>query len=325
MQGKVLPERSATQVYVGIDVCKARLDVYLHPLGAKFAVSNDAHGFRRLKRSLEGHEVALVVMEATGKLHRAAHRSLVAESFAVAVVNPLRARLFAEAAGALAKTDGVDARMLAVLGESMKPSPTAPPSALMQTLRDVLRCRDAAVAARTALLNQLGEASVPVAIAEIKRQIRCRDLARPSRGGDRTPHRRRSEPGPAARRPDPDPGDRDHDGCRPDRGLAEIGALSDKQAAMIAGLAPIACDSGEQAGARHIRGGRPQLRRALSMAALSATRCNPDLKAVYDRLRAAGKKPKVALVAVMRKLVILANAVDNVLVTQNRLWEPNHA
>ena len=95
---------------------------------------------------------------------------------------------------------------------------------------------------------------------------------------------------------------------------------------MIAGLAPIACDSGEQAGARHIRGGRPQLRRALYMAALSATRCNPpDLKAVYDRLRAAGKKPKVALVAVMRKLVILANAVDNVLVTQNRLWEPNHA
>ena len=173
MQGKVLPERSATQVYVGIDVCKARLDVYLHPLGAKFAVSNDAHGFRRLKRSLEGHEVALVVMEATGKLHRAAHRSLVAESFAVAVVNPLRSRLFAEAAGALAKTDGVDARMLAVLGESMKPSPTAPPSALMQTLRDVLRCRDAAVAARTALLNQLGEASVPVAIAEIKRQIRA--------------------------------------------------------------------------------------------------------------------------------------------------------
>ncbi len=103
-------------------------------------------------------------------------------------------------------------------------------------------------------------------------------------------------------------------------GLAEIGALSDKQSAMLAGLAPIACDSGEQAGARHIRGGRPQLRRALYMAALSAARCNPDLKAVYHRLRAAGKKPKVAIVAIMRKLVILANA----LVAQNRTWEPRN-
>ena len=305
MQGKVLPERSATQVYVGIDVCKARLDVYLHPLGAKFAVSNDAHGFRRLKRSLAGHEVALVVMEATGKLHRAAHRSLVAESFAVAVVNPLRARLFAEAAGALAKTDGVDARMLAVLGESMKPSPTAPPSALMQTLRDVLRCRDAAVAARTALLNQLGEASVPVAIAEIKRQIRAVEtsLAHLEAEIERLIA---ADPSLARRL----------------AVLTSIPGIGTTTAvALIVGLAEIGALSDKQAGARHIRGGRPQLRRALSMAALSATRCNPDLKAVYDRLRAAGKKPKVALVAVMRKLVILANA----LVTQNRLWQPNHA
>jgi transposase len=90
-------------------------------------------------------------------------------------------------------------------------------------------------------------------------------------------------------------------------GFAEIRALSDKKSAMIAGLAPIARDCGEQAGAHHIRGGRPHLRRALYMAA--AARCNPDLKAVYERLRAAGKKPKVALVAVMRKLVILANAL----------------
>ena len=322
MQGKVLPERSATQVYVGIDVCKARLDVYLHPLGAKFAVSNDAHGFRRLKRSLEGHEVALVVMEATGKLHRAAHRSLVAESFAVAVVNPLRSRLFAEAAGALAKTDGVDARRLAVRGESMKPSPTAPPGALRQTLRDVLRRRDAAVAARTALLNQLGEASVPVAIAEIKRQIRAVETSLANLEAE-IERLIAADPSLARRLAvlTSIPGIGTTTAVALIVGLAEIGSLSDKQAAMIAGLAPIACDSGEQAGTRHIRGGRPQLRRALYMAALSATRCNPDLKAVYDRLRAAGQKPKVALVAVMRKLVILANA----LVTQNRLWEPNHA
>ena len=125
MQGKVSSERSAIRIYVGIDVCKARLDVYLHPIGVRLAVANDTQGVRRLKRHLEGHEVALVVMEATGKLHRAAHRSLAEAGLAVAVVNPLRSRLFAEAAGALAKTDGVDARMLAILGESLRPNATA--------------------------------------------------------------------------------------------------------------------------------------------------------------------------------------------------------
>ena len=105
MQGKVLPERSATQVYVGIDVCKAKLDVYIHPLGLRYAFANDAQGVKRLKRCLEAYEVARVVMEATGKFHRAAHRSLDAGGFAVAVVNPLRSRLFAEAVGALAKAE----------------------------------------------------------------------------------------------------------------------------------------------------------------------------------------------------------------------------
>ena len=105
MQGKVSPERSADRtIYVGIDVCKAHLDVALHPLGQSLRVTNDAKGLKSLKRSLAKHDVALVVMEATGKYHRAAHRGLVAAAYAVAVVNPLRARLFAEASGVLAKT-----------------------------------------------------------------------------------------------------------------------------------------------------------------------------------------------------------------------------
>jgi transposase len=106
MQGKVSPERSATTpVYVGIDVCKDRLDVYIHPVGLKLEFANSPEGIKRLKRSLKTHQVALAAMEATGKFHRAAHRSLHADGFAVAIVNPLRSRLFAEALGALAKTD----------------------------------------------------------------------------------------------------------------------------------------------------------------------------------------------------------------------------
>ena len=147
MQGKVLLERSATPVYVGIDVCKARLDVYIHPTGQKLTVSNDRDGLKRLKRVLKTCKVALVIMEATGKLHRLAHRNLHAGGFAVAVVNPLRSRLFAEALGTLAKTDAVDARMLAILGESLKPTASEPQAEHLETLRELVGGRDAAVAA----------------------------------------------------------------------------------------------------------------------------------------------------------------------------------
>jgi transposase len=178
MQGKVSPERSTTTpVYVGIDVCKERLDVYIHPVGLRFEFANSAEGIKRLKRSLKAHEVALVAMEATGKFHRAAHRSLHADGFAVAVVNPLRSRLFAEALGALAKTDRVDCRMLAILAESLEPDATPPASAFMETLQELARCRDAAVAARTALLNQLGATTARPATVEIKRQLRAAETA----------------------------------------------------------------------------------------------------------------------------------------------------
>src|SRR5208283_881012 len=102
MQGKVSPERSAmTPVYVGIDVCKERLDVYIHPVGVRLEFANSPGGIKRLKRALKAYVVALVAMEATGKFHRLAHRSLHADGLPVAVVNPLRSRLFAEAVGAL--------------------------------------------------------------------------------------------------------------------------------------------------------------------------------------------------------------------------------
>ena len=127
MQGKITPERSADEpVYVGIDVCKAWLDVYLHPLGRRLRLANGRDGLTRLKRALAGRRVVLIVVEATGKYHRQAHRSLHAAGFAVAVMNPLRARLFAEATGALAKTDRLDARLLAILAESMAPQATPP-------------------------------------------------------------------------------------------------------------------------------------------------------------------------------------------------------
>jgi transposase len=116
-------------------------------------------------------------MEATGKFHRAAHRSLHADGLPVAVVNPLRSRLFAEAMSALAKTDRVDCRMLAILAESLEPDATPPSSAFMESLKELSRCRDAAIAARTALINQLGATTARQATIEIKRQLRAVETA----------------------------------------------------------------------------------------------------------------------------------------------------
>jgi len=127
MQGKVMPESSTqAQLYAGIDVCKDRLDVYLHPIGEHFSVSNDAAGCARLKRKLARLPVTGVVMEATAKYHRLAHKQLSAAGFEVSVANPLRARLFAEAAGMLAKTDRVDAMMLARMGAALGLEATPP-------------------------------------------------------------------------------------------------------------------------------------------------------------------------------------------------------
>jgi len=226
MQGKVSLERSAkTPIYVGIDVCKTRLDVYLHPLGRRLTFASDPEGIKRLKRSLAGFEVA--------------------------VVNPLRSRLFAEAVGALAKTGGVDCRMLAIMGESLDPSVSEPPDELMESLQELVRCRDAAAAARTALLIQLAAMQARTAALEINRQLRAAETAIENLSAeierlvaaDPVLARRlailTSIPGIGT-------------AIALIAGLSEIGSLSAKEAAMITGLAPIARESDRLLGPKGI-------------------------------------------------------------------------
>lgn len=173
MQGKVpLANSAATRVYVGIDVCKAWLDVHAHPLGQSFRVPNTRDGLTQLKRRLANLDVALIAMEATGKFHREAHRHLHAGGFAVAVVNPLRSRLFAQATGQLAKTDQVDARMLALLAAMLEPKAKAPPPEALENLQEIVRGRAAFVAQRTQLNNQLGSAKTTCLRQQIRRQLK---------------------------------------------------------------------------------------------------------------------------------------------------------
>ena len=173
MQGKALPERSAEmRVYVGVDVCKDWLDVYLHPIGQTFRVANAPEGLKSLKRQIAGTPVALIVMEATAKYHRLAHRSLHAAGLAVAIVNLLRSRLFAEAIGQLAKTDRLDARVLAIMAESLEPKAAAPAPEDLEALQEIVRARSAAIADQTALSNQRLASQTAFLKAELGRRLK---------------------------------------------------------------------------------------------------------------------------------------------------------
>jgi transposase len=319
MQGKVMPNEAEIEVYVGIDVCKAWLDVYLHPSGQIARVANNEAGLEDLVGTLAGHAVALVALEATGKLHRLAHRTLHARGFRVAVVNPYRARRFAEVLGQLAKTDAIDARVLALFGAKNHPRVSPPAPDNIAELQEIVLARQAAVAEAVALANREGSCESRFLAAELARRI-----------DEIKTHIKKLE-GEIRRliAADPDlarrfailtsiPGIGMIVAASLVAGLAEIGTLGGKQIAALAGLAPMNRDSGEQRGQRHIKGGRAHVRTALYFAAVTAVRKDGGFARFAKRLKDAGKAPKLILAAVMRKLVVLANT----LIAQNRTWAP---
>ena len=305
------------KVVAGIDVSKASLDICAAGRTRRFA--NDATSWRTLGAWLRGLEVSRVVMEATGRYHRKVHQCLHDRGFEVVLVNPLRARRFAEAMGYLAKTDRVDALMLARLGAVLGDlEPVAPQDAFLNRLEDLLVSRATHVDARTMLRQMAGEVDgegetvTRATVADLDDRIAALDAAIEAL---------------IAR--DPEQAERysiltSIPGVGPVTAAAllcwmsELGGLDRRQAAALIGVAPMADDSGQHHGARHIRGGRRRPRDLLFMAATSAARCNGDLKIVFQRLKAAGKAHKVAIVAVMRKLIVLANT----LLREQRCWSP---
>jgi len=322
MQGKITSVRASEAVYAGIDVCKAWLDVYVHPTGQSFRVPNSKEGIRQLRKELAGAKVALVIVEATGKLHRLAHRMLSQAGYAVAAVNPSRPREFAKAIGQLAKTDRIDARLLALYGAYLSPAVTPVPARTAAELQELVLARQAVKADETALKNRYGAAESAVLKRLLKRQLAACErtateldaaIAALIEGDDALKNRygillsiKGVGPATAAT----------FVACLP-----ELGLLPAAKAAALAGTAPLNDDSANRQGLRRIQGGRAHVRTALYMAAVSAARCNPDLKALYARLRARGKQAKLALTAVMRKLIVLASA----LIRENRTWTEKHA
>lgn len=308
--------------YLGVDISKDTLEAHLHPAGQGRRFANTAAGCGQLIGWLAGIELACVAFEATGAYHHLFERSLSAAGLPLAKINPRRARRFAEAIGSLAKTDAVDAAMLARFAALIEPPVRSRLDDRLDQLKELHAAREALIKDRTATLNRgyirrsaLLKRQTAQRLAQIDRQIAAIDLER----------RRILAADPALKaRLDilvSIPGVGETTALALLVEMPELGSLEPRCAASLAGLAPVARDFGTYAGKRFIRGGRASLRRAIYMPALAAVRCNPDLKAKYKALRAAGKPPKLAITAVMRKLIILANA----LLRDQRAWTPNSA
>jgi len=305
----------------GIDCSQARLDVHIHPLGVAFAVTNDAEGWDELDRRLKDARVEVVGIEASGGCEREASRFLDAQGYSVRLLDPYRVRQFAKAAGKQAKNDRIDAAMIARFVAIM---PTRP----MRRLKHVEKLAEL-VLARSQLLDQLTLAANQSRHHQ-DALLRRLDRSRAARlkSDIETLDRRIAEVVEAD-------GElkakntilRSMKGVGPVLAhtllalLPELGHLGRKQIAHLAGLAPFDDDSGKRKGVRVIKGGRPAVRAPLYMAALVGGIHNPALKTCRDRLRAAGKKPKVAIVAVMRKMLTTLNA----LVRDGVQWQNRHA
>lgn len=300
---------TTSEVFVGLDVSKDRLDVAIRG-GGSLATTNDPTGHAELVARLRPLGVTLAVLEASGGLELPVAAALAAAGIPVAVVNPRQARDFAKATGRLAKNDTIDAAVLAHFAEALRPPVRPLPDAEQQALDALLSRRRQLLDMLTMEGNRLGSCAdrrvstdLKVHIAWLQRRLKRadEDLAQAVRA---SPVWRakddllRSIPGigPVASR-------------TLLAALPELGKVTGKQAAALVGLAPLDDDSGKRRGYRRVAGGRANVRVVLYMAALSARQHNPLLRFFADRLRAAGKAAKVVLTAVARKLVVIANAI----------------
>lgn len=307
-----MSQNNTTTVYAGIDIAKDTLQLSL--CGASENLPNNARGHARILRLLCAAEAARpgakvhVILEATGGYEAALCAALHAAGKALSIIQPLRARHFARARGEQAKTDPIDADVLTAFGEAMRPAPTPAPSVAQTHLGELVGRRAQLIETRTAETNRAAHYTDKLLCRQsrallglLNRQVKQCDAAIAAQlAGDAAMKARAERVQQVA-------------GIGPvvaailQAGMPELGTLDEGQAAALAGLAPYNRDSGPRQGVRSIRGGRAPVRCALYMAALSAVRHDRILREFYLRLRAAGKKPMVALTAAMRKLIVLLN------------------
>jgi transposase len=306
---------------VGIDVCQKYLDVYVRPLDKLFQVTNDEVGINKLVQILRKIQPELIVLEATGEMEIDAAIKLTEAKLAVAVINPRQARDFAKATGQLAKTDAIDARVLAHFADAIRPQVREIGDESSRQLEDLVARRrqlsDMITAEKNRRRGKTNSVQADInehiewlekRIKEIESQIKLAISINQDWQGK-------------LKLLTSVPGVGEIVAVTLISSLPELGTLSHKSISYLVGVAPLNKDSGKFRGKRRIWGGRTKIRCMLYMAALVAIRFNPPIKAFYERLIQKGKLKKVALTACMHKLLIFLNAMMN----KNQVWQPQVA
>jgi len=308
---------SHNQKHIGIDVGKTFLDIYILEIDRHWQIHNTADDIKQLVKSLKRFRLARIIVEATGGYERKVVEALAEAGLPIVVIQPMNIRQFAKAQGVLAKTDKIDARVIAQFGAIMKPEIREISSKKVRHIRDLLARKRQLMEMRTQELNRGHKAEKPLLMAHT-RMIKFLDkeiewvtnrltkevsdvaewqgtyelLTTVPGIGDGVAHTLLGE-------------------------LPELGSLSNRQVGALCGLAPYNRDSGAMKGRRRIKGGRAPIRTVLYMAMLSAIQCNPVMKRFYNRLVAEGKHKKVALTACMRKMMTILNAM----VRDGKAWQ----
>jgi len=307
---------------VGIDVSKGQLDVHLWPDGLDLSIENSDAGIRGLVKRLRKQTVKLIVLESTGRYERRVALALMEAGYEVAVVNPRQPRDFAKANGQLAKTDKIDARILAQFGAVIGPRTSDKPSRNRMLLDELVGRRRQLIQMMVMENNRLEQTlhkplqrSIRQMIKALNRQLEQVEqqiLELIERDDD---WRHRFQLLKTAK------GVGEATAAVLIAELPELGQLNRQQIAALVGVAPMNCDSGKRNGKRRVIGGRKCVRNMLYMAVMSAKQFNPPIKALADRLTAAGKPFKVVMTACMRKLLVILN----IMVRENQPWDPERA
>ena len=308
-------------VVVGIDVAKDKVDVCIRALGMRQTFPSTTQGHRKLVAWLRKHQVNKAVMEASGGYERGWARVLREAGIEVRIVDPKRVRSFALSAGRLAKNDTIDAEMIAWFAETFSDAPSQKHDAAHEELQALVKARLSLIDFRIRLVSQSEHAApglVQKTHAHILKSLAC-EIARLEAA---ICAKIKSVPDFAERAEiiESVPGFAETSSASLVAGMPELGQVSNKIAAALIGVAPYDDDSGKRRGERHVKGGRRWVRNAIYMPCVgAATLNNPVLKAYYQRLIAKGKEPKVAIIACMRKLIIILNT----LIARRQKWDPS--
>jgi len=311
-------KNNQNEINVGVDTGKTQLDIYIRPLDIYFTVTNDEKGINKAIKEIKKHKPTRIVIEATGRLEQAFIIACANEKLPFVVANPVRIKKFAGSVGQLAKTDKLDAKLIAYYSEAIKPKLSTLKPETLRKMSDLLSRRCQLMEIRTMEKNRLQilpkslESTINPMLTVINNQLTKIDNKMVKLIEQCEEYQIKNDIIQSV------PGVGNVVAFSLLSNMPELGYITNKEAAALVGVAPINRESGIYKGKRMIRGGRHQIRTAMFMSMMSAMQCNPVFKATYQRLVAAGKPKKIAIIACVRKMIVILNSM----VRDGVYWDP---